>query len=36
MDPITFAFPQAAFEQHLAAIRKQPELADFQNLIPKS
>ena len=35
-DPITFAFPQAAFETHLSDIRKLPELADFQNLIPKS
>lgn len=34
-DPITFAFPQAAFAQHLADIRKLPELANFQNLIPK-
>ena len=34
-DPITFSFPQAAFGQHLADIRKLPELADFQNLIPK-
>ncbi|MBE7201580.1 MAG: sugar ABC transporter substrate-binding protein [Parafilimonas terrae] len=34
-DPIAFAFPQAAFGQHLADIRKLPELADFQNLIPK-
>lgn len=35
-DPVAFSFPQAAFDRHLAAIRKLPELADFQNLIPKS
>jgi len=33
-DPVAFTFPQAAFERHLATIRKLPELADFQNLIP--
>ncbi|MCX5496026.1 sugar ABC transporter substrate-binding protein [Kaistia dalseonensis] len=33
-DPIKFEFPQPAFEQHLAEIRKLPDLADYQNLIP--
>jgi ribose transport system substrate-binding protein len=33
-DPIQFTFPQADFEKHLADIRKLPDLADYQNLIP--
>lgn len=33
-DPITFSFPQAAFEAHLANLRASPDLKGFENLIP--
>ncbi|MGH6643778.1 MAG: sugar ABC transporter substrate-binding protein [Bradyrhizobium sp.] len=33
-DPVTFEFPQAKFEAHLAEIRQSPELKGFENLIP--
>ena len=32
--PIAYTFPQEAFAAHLAALKKQPELADYQQLIP--
>ena len=32
--PIAYTFPQETFAAHLAALKKQPELADYQQLIP--
>ena len=32
--PIAYTFPQEAFAAHLAALKEQPELAGYQQLIP--
>ncbi len=34
-DALTFDFPQAAFETHLASLRQDPDLAGVENLIPE-